>query len=123
MLNLLLDWILTAVGLLAVAHLVPGFEVDSFGAALVAAIAVGLVNATIGIILKILTFPLTIVTLGIFWFVINALMLRLAAYFVPGFTIRGFLPAFLGALVLSVINVLKRVIIKALQDKPDQRSV
>jgi len=123
MLNLLLDWILSALALLAVAHLVPGFEVDSFGAALVAAIAVGLANATIGVILKILTFPLTIVTLGIFWFVINALMLRLAAYFVPGFTIRGFLPAFLGALVLSLINVLKRMIIRAFQDKPRTREM
>ena len=123
MLNLLADWILSALALLAVAHLVPGFEVAGFGAALVAAIAVGLANATLGVLLKILTFPLTIFTLGIFWFVINAFMLKIAASLVPGFTIHGFLPAFLGAIVLSLINVLKRVIMKALRDEPNAREV
>ena len=123
MLNLLADWILSALALLAVAHLVPGFEVAGFGAALVAAIAIGLANATLGVLLKILTFPLTIFTLGIFWFVINAFMLKIAASLVPGFTIHGFLPAFLGAIVLSLINVLKRLIMKALRDEPDAREV
>jgi putative membrane protein len=121
MLNLLADWILSALALLAVAHLVPGFEVSGFGAALVAAIAIGLANATLGVLLKILTFPLTIFTLGIFWFVINAFMLKIAASLVPGFTIHGFVPAFLGAIVLSLINILKRLVIKALRDEPDAR--
>jgi putative membrane protein len=119
MLNLLADWILSALALLAVAHIVPGFEVSGFGAALVAAIAVGLANATLGLLLKILTLPLTIFTLGIFWFVINAFMLKIAAAVVPGFTIQGFLPAFLGAVVLSLINILKRLIMKGLSDDRD----
>jgi putative membrane protein len=123
MLNLLADWILSALALLAVAHLVPGFHVSSFGAALVAALVVGLANATLGLLLKILTFPLTIVTLGIFWFVINAFMLKVAAAVVPGFTIDGFLPAFLGAVVLSLINIVKRLIMKALRDEPASREV
>jgi putative membrane protein len=123
MLNLLADWILSALALLAVAHIVPGFEVSSFGAALVAAIVVGLVNATLGLLLKVLTFPLTIFTLGIFWFVINAFMLKLAASVVPGFTIQGFLPAFLGAIVLSLINIFKRLIMKALRHEPESREV
>jgi putative membrane protein len=118
MLNMLADWLLSAMALIVVALVVPGFEVTSFVAALIAAIAVGLANATIGIILKVLTFPLTVVTLGIFWFVINALMLKLAAAIVPGFAINGFLPAFLGAIMLSLINVVKGLIMKALRE-PD----
>jgi putative membrane protein len=122
MFNLLADWILSALALLLVAHIVPGFEVGSFGAALVAAVVVGLVNATLGLLLKVLTFPLTIFTLGIFWFVINAFMLKIAASVVPGFMIQGFLPAFLGAIVLSLINIIKRLIIRALSDEPNSRN-
>jgi len=85
----------------------------------VAAIAIGLANATLGVLLKILTFPLTIFTLGIFWFIINAFMLKIAAGLVPGFTIQGFLPAFLGAIVLSLINILKRLIMKSLSNEPE----
>ena len=121
MFNLLADWILSALALLLVAHIVPGFDVGSFGAALVAAVVVGLANATLGLLLKVLTFPLTIFTLGIFWFVINAFMLKIAASLVPGFMIQGFLPAFLGAVVLSLINIVKRLIIRALNDEPDSR--
>lgn len=108
MVHLLLSWILSALSLLIVAHLVPGFEVQSFGTALVAAIVIGLVNATIGLLFKIVTFPLTILTLGLFLIVINALMLKLAAALVSGFTVRGFLPAFLGAIVLAVVNAILR---------------
>jgi putative membrane protein len=116
MLNLLADWLLSSMALILVAFVVPGFEVTSFPAAMVAAIVVGLVNATLGIILKVLTFPLTVFTLGIFWFVINGLMLMLAAAIVPGFAINGFLPAFLGAIVLSLINIVKGLIMKALRE-------
>ena len=116
MLNMLADWLLSAMALILVAFIVPGFEVTSFVAAMIAAIAVGFANATIGIILKVLTFPLTVFTLGIFWFVINALMLKLAAAIVPGFAINGFLPAFFGAIVLSLINVVKGLIMKALRE-------
>ena len=117
MLNLLLDWILSALALLLVAHIVPGFELSGFAAALLAALVVGLVNATLGAILKVLTFPLTILTLGIFWIVVNALMLELAAFFVPGFRIQGFLPAFLGALVLSVVNIVLRMFKRELREE------
>src|SRR2546430_5628261 len=85
MLKLLLNWLLSALALIIVAHVVPGFSVSSFVAALIAALVVGFVNATLGLILKIITFPLTLVTFGVFWFVINAIMLKLAAAFVPGF--------------------------------------
>ena len=102
------NWILSAIALLVVAHLVDGFYVTSFTAALIAALVVGFVNATLGAILKILTFPFTLVTFGVFWFVINALMLKLAAAFVPGFHIAGFVPAFIGAIVLSIVNLVLR---------------
>jgi len=121
MTNLLLNWLLSTVALLIVTRIVPGFEIRSFWAALIAAVVVGIINATLGLILKILTFPLTIVTIGLFWFVINALMLKLAAALVPGFMINGFLPAFLGAIVLSIINLLFRVTRKALRDEPASR--
>ena len=111
MVHLIVNWILSALSLLIVAHLIPGFEVRSFGTALVAAIVIGLVNATIGLLLKIVTLPLTFLTLGIFWIVINALMLELASALVNGFVIRGFLPAFLGAIVLAIVNAVLRWVV------------
>ena len=79
-----------------------------FLSALLAAVVIGLINATIGLFLKVVTFPLTVLTLGIFWFVVNAIVLKLATWFVPGFSIHGFWPAFLGAIVLSLINMIFR---------------
>ena len=102
--RLLLHWILMAVAVWIVAHVVPGISVSGPVAALIAALVIGLVNATLGLLLKILTFPLTIVTLGLFWFVINALMLEVAAAFVRGFQVRGFVAAFIGAIVLSIVS-------------------
>ena len=103
--RLLLNWLLSAISLLIVSHLVPGFYVRDFTAALIAAIVIGLVNATLGLVLKIITLPLTILTLGVFWWVINALMLIFASHFVSGFAVHGFWAAFWGALVLSLINM------------------
>ena len=110
MLNLLVNWLLSAVSLMIVAHVIRGFDVTNFGAALIAALVIGLVNATIGLFLKIVTFPLTLLTLGLFWIVINALMLKVAAAVVSGFTIDGFLPAFFGAIVLSLVNMVLKAI-------------
>ncbi len=105
--RLLLNWLLSAISLLIVSHLVPGFHVRGFTAALIAAVVIGLVNATLGLFLKIITFPLSILTLGIFWLVINALMLMFAsALLSPDFAVRGFWPAFWGAIVLALINML-----------------
>jgi putative membrane protein len=110
--RLLLHWVLSAVSLLIVANLVPGFHVSGLGAALVAALVIGLINATLGLLLKFITFPFAIITLGLFWFVINALMLELASWFVPGFEIRGFVAAFIGAIVLSLLNMVLRWLVK-----------
>jgi putative membrane protein len=112
MAKLLAHWILSALCLLLVAHFVPGFFVRGFGTALIAAVVIGLVNGTIGMLLKIITFPLTIITFGIFWLLINALMLKFAAFFVPGFEVRGLWPAFWGGLILSVLNMTIRRLLK-----------
>jgi putative membrane protein len=113
MLSLLLYWFLSALSLLIVAHIVPGFEVRGFGAALLASLVIGLINSTLGLLLKLLTFPLTIITFGLFLFVINALMLRFAALLVPGFVVHGFFPAFLGAVVLALVHLALRALIAA----------
>jgi len=109
----ILHWFISALSLLIVAHIVPGFAVRSFGVALIAAIVIGLINSTLGLFLKVVTFPLTIITFGLFLFVINALMLRFAAYFVSGFTVQGFAPAFFGAIVLAIVHMVLRSLIPA----------
>ena len=91
MTHLLINWLLSALSLVIVANVIPGFQISGFGAALIAAIVIGLVNGTLGFFLKVVTFPLSIITLGLFWLVINALMLKVAAALVPGFRIDGFL--------------------------------
>ena len=104
--RMLVHWVVTALAVWITSRVVPGFYVDGAAAALIAAVVIGLVNATLGLFLKVITFPLTILTLGIFWFVINALMLEFAAAFVPGFHIRSFVAAFWGGIVLTVVNML-----------------
>ncbi|HXZ42452.1 MAG TPA: phage holin family protein [Terriglobales bacterium] len=106
MLRMLLHWIVSALAVWITSRVVPGFEVSGVAAALIAAVAIGLVNATLGLILKIITFPLTLLTLGLFWLIINALMLEFASVFVPGFHIASFKAAFLGAIVLMLVNML-----------------
>jgi putative membrane protein len=108
---LILHWMLSAIGLMIVAHIVPGFMVRSFGSALLASLVIGLVNATIGLALKIVTFPLTIVTFGLFLLVINALMIMLASSMLQGFQVSGFWPAFFGAIVLAVVNAALRALV------------
>jgi putative membrane protein len=111
MFDLLIHWFLSSASLLIVAFLFQGIEVSGLGAALIAPIVIGLINATLGLVLKIITLPLTLLTLGIFWLIINALMLQLAAAVVPGFYVAGFLSAFFGAIVLSIINMLLRSLV------------
>src|SRR5207248_9811427 len=106
--RMLLHWLLSALTLLLVAHFVPGFYVSGIVAALIAAVAIGLVNATLGLVLKVLTFPLSVVTFGLFLLVINALMLKVAAALVPGFEVRGFAPAFVGAILIFILNMVWR---------------
>lgn len=106
--TLLIQWIISAASLLIVAHIIPGFVVEGIGTALIAAIIIGLINATIGLFLKIITFPLSILTFGIFLLIINALMLMLASSIVSGFQVEGFWAAFFGAVVLALVNMIFR---------------
>jgi putative membrane protein len=110
--RLLLHWILSALALIVVAHLVPGFHVTGFVPALIAALVIGLLNATVGVFLKIVTFPLTILTLGLFLLVINGVMILVASAFVSGFHVVGLVPAFWGALVLALLGMLIRAIVR-----------
>jgi putative membrane protein len=110
MFHLLVRWVISAVLLLVVSRLVPGFEVRDLGSALVAALVIGLVNATLGTFLKVVTFPLSILTFGIFLLVINALMILLASHIVRGFSVHGFAPAFWGALLLAILGMLTRLL-------------
>ena len=112
MVRLLVHWVLSALAILAVAHFVQGFYVEDFIVALIAAVVIGLINGTIGFFVKIITFPLTILTLGIFLLIVNAFMLKIAAALLPGFRIDGFLPAFWGALLLAILNMVVRGLTK-----------
>ena len=110
--RMLLNWVLSAVAVWIVSRVVPGIYVSGPIAALIAALVIGFINATIGVVLKILTFPLTLVTLGLFWFVINALMLKFASALVPGFQVHGFMAAFLGAILLSLVNMMLKWLVQ-----------
>ena len=112
MVRLLVQWLLSAVALLAVSSLVDGFEVNGLGPALGAALVIGLLNATVGFFLKVITFPVSILTLGIFLLVINGLMIMLASSIVRGFHVRSFGAAFWGAVVLALLGVLIRAVTK-----------
>ena len=119
--RLLAHWVLSALALLLVSHLVRGFYVSGFVAALIAAAVIGLVNATLGLVIKILTFPLAIVTLGVFLLVVNALMLEFASLLVPGFQVRGFWPAFWGALLLAILGMIIRGVTEDDYRRPPHR--
>jgi len=108
---MLAHWILSALCLLLVARFVPGIFVRGFFTALFAAAVIGFINGTVGMLLKIVTFPLTLITFGLFWLLINALMLKLASLFVPGFEVHGLWPAFLGGLILSLLNMAVRQVL------------
>lgn len=102
--NFLITWLLSACSLVLTAYLVPGMHVESFAAAAIAAIALGLVNATVRPLLVILTLPITIITLGLFLFIVNALTLQLVGALTPGFAVNGLFPALLGSIVLSLVS-------------------
>ena len=105
----LIRWLISAILLLVVSRVVRGFEVTGLGPALIASLLIGLVNATLGLFLKIVTFPLSVITFGVFLLVINALMLLFVSALVPGFVVRGFAPAFWGALLLAILGMLTRL--------------
>ena len=102
----LLHWIVNAVVLFVVSYFVPGFQLRSLGSAMFAVVIIGIVNATLGLFLKVMTFPLSLLTMGLFVFVIDAIVLWFSSKLVPGFSVTGFMPAFIAALVLALLQML-----------------
>ena len=102
--RLILLWVLNAVALLVVAYVLPSIHLASFGAALLAALLLGLVNSVLRPLLLLLTLPVTLLTLGLFIFVINGLMFWLAGSLIEGFVVGGFWPAMFGSLLYSVVS-------------------
>jgi putative membrane protein len=102
----LLHWIVNALVLLVVSHFVTGFHISSLGSALFAVVIIGIVNATLGLFLKVMTFPLSILTLGLFVFVVDAIVLWFSSKLTPGFSVTGFKPALIAALILALIQML-----------------
>ncbi len=111
--RLILRWLINALALLAVTQIIDGFVVESFYIALIAAFILGLLNAVVRPILVVLTLPITIITLGLFTFVINALLIWFVSTFVQGFEVAGFLPALFVAIILWAVSVLTNWFIKS----------
>ena len=106
MVRMLLQWVLNALALWIVSRTVSGFMVSDATSAMIAVVVIGLFNATFGLLLKIITLPLGILSFGLFFLVINAVVLKFASEFVPGFQVQTFTAAFLGALALAVLHLL-----------------
>ena len=115
--KLIVKWLLSAVALLAVAHLYSGVQVRDFTSALIAAFAIGLLNTILRPVLVVLTFPVTLVTLGLFLFVINALMFWAASGLLSGFQVTGFVAAMIGSLIYSLIGVVIESALESLFSK------
>ncbi|MEK9176056.1 MAG: phage holin family protein [Patescibacteria group bacterium] len=102
--NILINWILSAVTVFASAYVLPGIHVQNFTTALIAALVIGIINAFLKPVLTILTLPITIITLGIFSFVLNAFLIMIADYLVPGFKVDGFFWALILSLILTIVG-------------------
>ena len=102
--RILLVWLVNTLALIAVAYLLPSITITSFTSALIAALVLGLVNAVIRPILVLLTLPVTVITLGLFIFVINGLLFWLVGSFIEGFVVRGFWSGFFGAILFSIVS-------------------
>jgi len=103
---ILTNWILSAIAIVVISNYLPGVSVASFTTALVVALVLGIINAVIKPIIVILTLPINILTLGLFTFVINAMLILIVARLVPGFTIAGFVPALIAAIALWLISTI-----------------
>jgi putative membrane protein len=104
MFSFLARWLITAVSLIITANVVPGIEIKNFGVALFAAVILGLVNAIVRPLLILFTLPLTILTLGLFIFVINAISFYLVSYFTQGFVVQSFFAALIGSIIVSIVS-------------------
>lgn len=106
-------WLVITVAILLASYFVPGIKVNTLSTAVIAACVLGLINVFIRPIVMVLTLPLSILTLGLFYFIINAFLLELVAYFVPGFEVSGFFAALFGSLIISVVSWLSNSFISS----------
>lgn len=111
--KLIVDWLINAGALYITARLLPGIEIADTLSLFLAALVIGLVNALVRPVLLLVTLPITVLTLGLFYFVLNGLLLWLAAVLTPGFALAGLLTAILGALVLSLVATLLHLLVRA----------
>jgi len=110
-LQLLLVWVINALALIIITHLIPSIQINGFGTAMIVAVVLGLLNASLRWVLIILTLPVNILTLGLFTLVINALMFWLCATLLKGFEVSGFWSAFFGSLLYSAVSWLLSAVI------------
>jgi putative membrane protein len=110
-LSSIIHWVVSAVALLITAFLVPGFKVKNFSSAMVAAAVIGLVNAVIGPILLFLTFPINLLTLGLFTFVVNGIVLKMCAWMLRDFEITSWGSAIFGAFILAIVRTLLNIVL------------
>lgn len=102
--QILINWIISAMIVFAVSYIVPGVKVDTFTSALVVALVLGIINAFLKPVLLILTLPINVLTLGLFTFILNAMLIILVSKIVPGFEVNSFLSAFIFGIILSIAN-------------------
>lgn len=103
--NLIIRFVLFAIAVMIVAWIVPGISVSGFLGALIVSVVLGLINAVVKPVVYFISIPINVLTLGLFSFVINALLLMLAGYITPGFSVNGFLSALIGSILLSVLGI------------------
>ena len=120
--SILIRWVISAIALYIVTQIVPGVRVDSIQATLIAALVIGLVNATLGSLLKLMTLPIGCLTLGLSGLIINGLMFWLAGNFVGGFHVDGFIPALLGSIVMSLVGGAIDFLLNQFMGGSDQKS-
>lgn len=104
--GIIINWVISAIVIFVIAYFLPGVHVANFTSALIAALVIGIINAIIKPVLVILTLPINLLTLGLFTFVINAILILLASAIVPGFTVDGFLWALIFSVILSLVSSL-----------------
>ena len=109
--HLLINWFLSALALMVVTKVLPGIQVDSFGSAMIAALVIGIVNVTIGAVLKFFLLPFAILTLGLVYLGVNGLMLKLASDFVPGFRVDGCATAIVASVLMSIVSYLLTLVL------------
>ena len=120
MLVIITRWLIITMAILIASYFVPGIKVDALSTAVVAACVLGLINVFIRPVVVLLTLPLSILTLGLFYFFINAFLLELVSYFVTGFVVRDFFSAFFGSLIISIVSWLANSFIANHKtEKPD----